>query len=331
MPDLYPLKFHPIYKEKIWGGRNLDRLFGRELPPNKKIGESWELADLDQGVSVVANGPAAGKTLTELTRELSGKLLGDIGLAEHYPDRFPLLVKFLDANDILSLQVHPDARAVEEIGPPATLKTECWYVVESRNGVIYKGTSPGTTAEQFRAAIETETVDKLVRKINVAAGDFHYLPAGTVHSLGAGIVVAEVQTPSDTTYRVTDWSRGREIHVERSMQCIRFELTEDLQPGAEGETLLVTDYFTIAKGHGSGAEHPRALPSGLCTVLMFLTGGGVGQSPQPAAEIHHAGSVEPVVSAGAGETVLLPAALKDTTISAPDDLNYLIITLPEPK
>ncbi|MHC4294675.1 MAG: type I phosphomannose isomerase catalytic subunit [Planctomycetota bacterium] len=321
MPNVYPLKFQPIYKEKIWGGRNLARLFGRDLPEGKKIGESWELADLPEGLSIVANGPAAGKTLTELTGQWGPHLLGR---AKPSPDgRFPLLLKLLDANDILSLQVHPDEKAVEEIGDEAVLKTECWYVLDSRDGFIYKGVRPGVTPEEFRKAIETDTLESVVRKIEVAPADFHYLPAGTVHALGAGVVIAEVQTPSDTTYRVTDWSRGREIHVERSLQCVRFELTGDEPPGARGETLLVTDYFIVDRARGLGAEEPLKVPSGCCTALMFISGG--------AAEIRHRGHVEPVVPALPGDTVLLPAGLEEPTITAPSDCTFLVIKLPDSK
>ncbi len=327
MAEVYPLKFHPIYKEKIWGGRNLERLFGRKLPPAEEIGESWELADLPEGVSIVANGPAAGKTLTELTARWAGELLGGaephrIGSAQ----RFPLLLKFLDANDRLSLQVHPDARAVKEIGPEAALKSECWYIVESRRGAIYKGVKPGIEPEEFRKAIETDTVEKAIRRIEVAEGDFHYLPAGTVHSIAAGVVIAEVQTPSDTTYRVTDWGRGREIHVERSMRCIRFELTGDEPPGAHNDTLLVTDYFTVSGACGLGA--PQRLPAGRCVALMFLGGRAVAGA---VAEVQHRGRIEPRTVATAGDTVLLPAGLTEPTVSAPRDSVYLIITLPVAK
>jgi mannose-6-phosphate isomerase len=178
------------------------------------------------------------------------------------------------------------------------------------------------TPEEFREAIETDTCKKVVRLIDCDAGDFHFLPAGTVHAIGAGLVIAEVQTPSDTTYRVTDWGRGREIHVERSMQCIRFDLTRDNLPGAQGDTLLVTDYFTVAQKKGEGMDRPMATPAGRCTALMFLGGGGLSQ-------IRHSGAVESCVSIHPGDTVLLPAALRDVTVSAPKDAEYLVITLPE--
>lgn len=315
MSDVYPLKFDPIYKEKIWGGRNLQRLFARRLPPEVNVGESWELADLAEGVSVITNGPQAGQSLTDVTARWGRDLLGDA--PAQGDNRFPLLLKLLDANDILSLQVHPDEKAVAEIGPTAALKTECWYVVESRGGAIYKGVKPGTSPQQFRQAIEADSIEQLVRRIDVAAGDFHYLPAGTVHAIGQGLVIAEVQTPSDTTYRVTDWGRGRPIQVERSMQCIRFDITGDPPPGAAGDTLLVTDYFTVAKRTAPVGD-PVALPQGKCTALMVLAGGGT---------VTHGGAVEPTVKFSAGDTLLLPAGLEAPMCALAEPINYLEITV----
>jgi mannose-6-phosphate isomerase len=318
MTTLYPLAFQPIYKEKIWGGRSLERLFGRQLPPGKPIGESWDLADLEEGVSIVANGPMAGTSLTELTRDRGGQLLGE---AHAWPNgRFPLLLKLLDAQDILSLQVHPDEQAVEEI-PGAALKTECWYVLESRDGKIYKGVRPGVSPDAFRAAIEQDRAEDVVRPVGVEAGDFHYLPAGTVHALGAGVVVAEVQTPSDTTYRVTDWGRGREIHLERSMQCIRFDRTGDEPPGAGESILLQTPYFVVAR-RTMIARQSQPLPKGRCAALMVLESDG-GLS------VEHAGDVEPSVKLDAGQTILLPASLEGAAIGGSTRATWLEITFPE--
>jgi mannose-6-phosphate isomerase len=319
MTTMYPLKFDPIYKEKIWGGRNLERLFGRTLPGTSPIGESWELADLREGVSIVANGPSKGKTLTDLTRELGPALLGSAAAMPN--GRFPLLLKLLDANDILSLQVHPDAKAVEDIGGDAALKTECWYMLESRDGYIYKGmVEDAVSPETFREAIENDDVERFVRKIDCGTGDFHYLPAGTVHAIGPGLVVAEVQTPSDTTYRVTDWGRGREIHVDQSMQSIHFERASDFPPGADGDILLVTDYFTVAK-KTAGAGNIVKLPHEICSALMILDGEEI--------EILHDGEYEPIVPARAGETVLLPAALSDPRLKLGAPARWLEITLPD--
>ncbi len=315
---IYPYKFEPIYKTRIWGGRNLAHMFGRDMPTGLEVGESWELADLEGDSSVLANGPDAGATLNEMVRRMGGDLLGRARAMEG--GQFPLLLKLLDAEDILSLQVHPDAAAVAEIGGDAAMKTECWYIIASCGGFIYKGVMPGVTAEQFRQAVEANTVQTIVRRVEVAAGDFHYLPAGLVHALGPGVVLAEVQTPSDTTYRVTDWGRGRDIHLERSMQCIRFPLTGDDPPGAGGETLLATEFFTIKK---RAAESVAAaeLPAGQCTALMILkaTGG---------AEVRHAGEVEPVTAVSAGDTLLLPAALRQPIIAVRGTASWLEITLP---
>ena len=316
--EIYPYKFTPIYVEKIWGGRNLERLFARELPSDAPIGESWELADLDVAASVVSNGPLAGTSLTELTRQLGDGLLGRAKPLDN--GRFPLLLKLLDANDILSLQVHPDVKASREI-PGAALKTECWYVVDSRDGYIYKGLLPGVDPEQFRDAIQNDTAEKMVKRYDLAAGDFHYLPAGTVHAVGPGLVVAEVQTPSDTTYRVTDWGRGREIHVERSMQCIHFTPADDVSPGAEGDTLLVTEFFTVAK-RTIGLDECYSFPEGKCVAVMLLAGEGN-------VELRHSGQTEPLTVASPGDTVVLPASLSGGTIASSGRCRFLEITLPE--
>jgi len=315
---IYPYRFTPIYIEKIWGGRNLERLFSRDLPPETSIGESWELADLEEGTSVVSNGPLAGTNLTDLTADLGSMLLGPTKPLDN--GRFPLLLKLLDANDILSLQVHPDAEASKEI-PGAALKTECWYVVDSRDGYIYKGLADGVGPEEFRTGVESDKVEKLVKRYDLAVGDFHYLPAGTVHAVGPGLVVAEVQTPSDTTYRVTDWGRGREIHVDRSMQCIHFESTDDAAPGAEGDTLLVTEFFIVARKEIQPGQTYRPSEN-RCTALMLLSG-------ESEIEFRHSGPTEPVVRAVAGDTLVLPAALSDATISSPEAFSFLEVTLPE--
>jgi len=313
---LYPYRFTPIYKEKIWGGRALERLFGRPLPAGAKIGESWELADLEEGESVLADGPDAGRTLNGLLGEEGPELLGPGAALPN--GRFPLLLKLLDANDILSLQVHPDERAVAELGPPAALKTECWYVVESRGGYILKGVREGVTIEDFRQALEAgddpEVLMGLVRRYDVKAGDFHYLPAGTLHALGAGVVVAEIQTPSDTTYRVSDWGRGREVHVAEALQCIRPDLSTD-PPGAGGDVLLRTPYFDVARRNVAGRQR---LEGGSLRAWMVLDGAGTVADS--------AGG--PEVQLSPGDSVVLPAGLAEPVLEAGEGMSYLEITLP---
>ena len=313
--SVYPYKFQPIYKEKIWGGRALERMFGRELAGGAKIGESWELADLDEGISIVANGPDAGKGLTELIAEKGDEILGSVPPLAG--GRFPLLLKLLDANDILSLQVHPDERAAAEIGPPAAMKTECWYVLENREGYILKGVAEGVTEDDFRRALsagdDAEALGGLVRRFDVSAGDFHYLPAGTVHALGAGVVVAEIQTPSDTTYRVSDWGRGREIHVSQALRCIHFTPPPE-PPGAGGDVLVAAPHFVVRRLQAAPGETP--LTPEKCTALMVLCGAGRIASGGGAAEFR------------SGDTVLIPAGAAGPTLLAEEQVTYLEVTLP---
>jgi len=311
--DMYPLKLAPLFKQKIWGGRNLQRLYGKPIPPETPIGESWELADLVEGECTVANGPRVGQSLRRVVAECGRELMGRTPLLAN--GRFPLLLKLLDAVENLSVQVHPDDEAVKVI-PGAALKTECWYVLASDNGAIYKGVKPGVTVEDFRRALARDDVADLLMRFEVRPGDFHYLPAGTVHALGAGVVVAEVQTPSDTTYRVSDWGRGREIHVERAMQCIHFTPPDDEIPGAAGDCLLKTSYFEVyLHSRDSGAA---AVPAGRCTVRMILAGRGCVRSD----------SVDPAVDLVAGDTVLLPAGLGAAEWDVVEPATWLEVTLP---
>ena len=284
MIDPYVLTFAPILKAKVWGGRRLAQL-GKALPPGIEIGESWEIADLastsagggggDAARSIVSAGPLAGKTLHEAMALWGEALLGDARPSES--GGFPLLVKFLDAREHLSVQVHPSpdyARA----HPEAHLKTECWYVVEAEPGsVIYKGVKPGVTRGDFERAIrcgQGEGVVALLDAVPAVVGECHNLPSGTVHALGAGVLVAEVQTPSDTTFRVYDWAAeygrvGRELHVEQALACIDFS---PASAGVSGETggagpLVATPFYTVYKiCRGTLAE------AGVCRIVMALEG-----------------------------------------------------------
>jgi mannose-6-phosphate isomerase len=215
---LYPLKFRPRLVEKMWGGRRLEGALGRSLPAGKLIGESWELYDFPPGViegasgwvsSEIANGPLAGRTLHSLIEEFGRAVHGDMPLLGP-AGQFPILIKYLDAKENLSVQVHPDEAYTR--GHPGThLKSEAWYVVENEAGAkLWRGLKAGVTRARFAAAIEEGRVEELIKVIEAKAGQCFYLPSGTVHALGAGILVAEVQTSSDTTFRVYDfWAGGR--------------------------------------------------------------------------------------------------------------------------
>jgi len=219
---LYPLTFHPIFKERVWGGRNLERLYQKPLPPKVPIGESWEITDRPEGVSVIANGPLAGKDLRWLMENHREELLGNVK-----GERFPLLIKVLDCQETLSVQVHPPANVAEKLkGEP---KTEMWYIADATpEACLYAGLKRDATRYDFEHRIQNGTVADVLHRIDVKAGDAMFLPSGRVHAIGAGNVIFEIQQNSDTTYRVFDWNRvgldgkPREMHVRESLESIDF-------------------------------------------------------------------------------------------------------------
>lgn len=221
---VHPLKLRPVYKEKIWGGRNLVRLLGKDLPAGTSVGESWEVAD----DSVVADGPLAGRKLAELAQTYGTSLVGSFA-AGRSGSLFPLLIKFIDAQDRLSVQVHPDDEYARRAEGAASGKTEMWYVLDAAPGaaVIHGIKSEHLTAADLtRLARDGGLVDHLYH-VNVSAGDVIFIPAGTVHAMGEGLVVCEVQQNCDLTYRLYDWNRltpqgqPRDLHVEQAVAVSR--------------------------------------------------------------------------------------------------------------
>lgn len=224
MSALHPLVFQPIFKDRVWGGRNLERLYGKKLPAGKPIGESWEVTDRPEGVSVVAEGPLAGKDLRWLMENHREELLGKHDKSE----RFPLLIKLLDAEEKLSVQVHPPAHSAKSLGGEP--KTEMWYIADAKPGAeLYAGLREGATREEFEKRIQDGTVADCIHRVPVQAGDVMFLPSGRVHAIGAGLVIFEIQQNSDTTYRVFDWNRTgldgkpRELHIKESLASIDFQ------------------------------------------------------------------------------------------------------------
>jgi len=314
--DVYPLKSVPVFKPRIWGGRRLAEVFGKELPPDQKIGESWEIADLPEGQSKIANGLFAGQTLGEVVRRHTE----EVGGARNFPQQFPLLVKFLDAQDVLSVQVHPDPETCRRMGRGEP-KTECWYVIQAEPGaVIYKGFKKGVTRERFAQTIEDGTAADLLAAVAVRSGECHFIPAGTVHSLGAGLLIAEVQTPSDTTYRVFDWNRvdesgqPRPLHIAEALESIHFDVTPDRLPVATVGRLVDCEYFRVDKGH-QVRQGELLFGRGCLRVLIFLAGGGTILSRE----------VEPVPFK-AGDCLLIPAAFEGAARFT-QDTEYLTVTI----
>jgi mannose-6-phosphate isomerase len=221
---LYPLTFKPIYMERLWGGRALATLYGRKLPSNLPIGESWELSDRPEAVSVIDSGPLEGKDLHALLDEERQGVLGQVKVPA---GRFPLLLKILDAREKLSLQVHPPAAVAAQLeGEP---KTEIWYVAHAEPGAaLFVGLRKGVVRAEFEERLRTGTVAECFHRLPIKAGDAMFVPSGRVHAIGGGSVLFEIQQNSDTTYRVFDWNRvgldgkPRALHIPESLASIDF-------------------------------------------------------------------------------------------------------------
>ena len=312
----YPLQFKPIYKHRIWGGQKLREVFGKGLPADQKIGESWELADLPEDKSVIANGELAGQTLRSAIEQYPKEITGD----ERFSLPFPLLIKILDAEDVLSVQVHPDPETCRRMGKGEP-KTECWYIIAAEPGaVIYKGLNKGVTKEQFTEAIEKGTVAGMLVKLPVRAGECHFLPAGTAHAIGPGLLIAEIQTPSDTTYRVFDFNRvddagkARELHIEEALESINFDQSGDELFVTMIGLLVDCEYFKVNRGH-QGENCELLLAPGKMKTLIMLSGGGT-----------ILGTEDDIVEFSAGDCMLIPAAYKGA-VHFTADTQFLTVTL----
>ncbi len=255
-----PLRFHPILKNALWGGRRLGSELNKTIGDAKDVSESWEVADLPGDESVVAKGSFEGTTLRELMLSHRDELLGVHSLR----DRFPLLVKFLDANKDLSVQVHPGKKNFEAFLGLCSSKAEMWVVLDSQPGSrIYIGLKEGVDRSCFENAIADGTVLDCLHCVEVKQGDCFYLKPGTVHSLGAGILVAEIQEPNNITYRIDDWGRvdalgnQRELHLELGLDAIDFSIgpVDPLTPqgiakSENSKELVNNDYFVVHQHRG---------------------------------------------------------------------------------
>lgn len=257
----YPLQCKPVFKDRVWGGRALEQ-FGLELPEGH-IGEGWMIGDHPNGTTTVVNGELAGMGLDQIREQYGSVLFGSKGFSEKN-GRFPLLIKLLDCQDDLSVQVHPndhyDRLPQGELG-----KTEMWYILDAKPGAkIICGLKKGVSREQLAAAIDENRIMDCLNEISVEAGDSFYIPAGTVHALGAGVLVAEIQQNSDSTYRLYDYDRPgldgkpRELHIEDSLNVIAYEgsgatyMKTDISTCNEWLTLARSPFFITEKGQVEG-------------------------------------------------------------------------------
>lgn len=229
MNSLYPIRFKPVLKETLWGGSALRERFGKKAMAGTTVGESWEICGMPGASSVVANGFLRGNTLEEIMEVYMGDLVGD-AVYEKYGHEFPLLIKFIDAHDTLSIQVHPDDRLSSE-RHHAWGKTEMWYVIDASPGaVIYTGFRKRTTREEYMEHLHGKKLAELINVTPVSRGDAFFIPAGMVHAIGAGVLLTEIQQTSDVTYRIYDWDRTdatgkpREMHTSLALDAINFGL-----------------------------------------------------------------------------------------------------------
>ena len=325
MPDFYPLRFRPILKRIVWGGRRLGEVLGKPIGPGSDYAESWELSDHQDDVSRVADGPLAGRSLRRLLQETGEEILGP---ALGPRDQFPLLVKYLDAHRNLSVQVHPDDELGRRLAGDNG-KTEAWVVIHADPGsLIYAGLREGVDHAQFRDAIDAGSVEPLLHRFRPKPGDCLFIPSGTVHAIGAGVMVAEVQQMSDATFRIDDWGRlgadgqPRNLHIAEALASIDFDrgpvdpVQVSANPRSWGtiESLVSCPYFAIQR-----LRLRDVAPVGSAerfTILMGLEGAATVE--------HESGPVALKV----GETLLLPAAIGECRLRPDGEATVLACAVP---
>ncbi len=279
------MTFEPLYMPRVWGGRTLENIYGRTLPDDQPYGESWEISDREAEQSTVATGPFAGTSLHDLWTRHREEIFGG-GLTG---ERFPLLIKILDARDDLSIQVHPPADVAERLeGEP---KTEMWYIAHADPGArLYLGLKQGVEIEQFEKAIADGTVEECVHALEPKAGESILIPSGRLHAIGAGLVIYEIQQNSDTTYRVYDWNRigldgkPRDLHVDESLQCIDFSDYEPAMDHPGGNTLASCEFFKVERlelPSGAALANPNPDRFSIVTVVDGELRSGGGATFQP--------------------------------------------------
>ena len=322
MNVLYPFRFHPILRRYLWGGRRLETL-GKKLGPGKDYAESWEIVDHGADQSVVANGILAGYALGEIVQQHGPALLG----RHAHLRQFPLLFKFLDANDRLSIQVHPDDKRAALLQPPDLGKTEAWVILAAEPGsYLYAGLRRGIDRESLKNEVARHTCELCIKRIEPRDGDCFFIPAGVVHALGPGLLVAELQQASDTTYRLYDWGRigpdgqPRKLHLAEALECIDYDYgpvapqTPQPTDNPGVERLVACDKFVLDRWTFSGTRQVGG--DDRCHILTVLEG-ALGVERDPAGQ--------PLQR---GEVVLLPAELGAVTIRAAGETIILDAYLP---
>ncbi len=307
MTTLYPFKFKPIAKETVWGGNKLQRLWNKPFPEDKKIGESWELSAVQRNVSAVSNGFLKGNSLEELIEIYLGELVGE-KVYEQFGVEFPLLIKLIDASETLSVQVHPDdATALER--HDAYGKTEMWYVLDAAPGAgLYVGFNRNLSAQELYERTQNGSLQEVLHFEKVSPGDVFFIPAGRIHAIGKGVVLAEIQQTSDITYRVYDWGRennpatAREMHLDLAIDVLDYRYHEDCKTPYKPEkgkavNLATCPYFTTNLLTIENSCERDFSEKDTFVVYMCLHGDVTVKYAQGSEKISK------------GETILIPAAI----------------------
>jgi mannose-6-phosphate isomerase len=328
MAELYPMLQTPVLKPTLWGGQRLRQLYAKAAPAGAAVGESWELADHPNGTSTVANGPLAGQSLRHVVESHAAGLFGTPVMSA-WRERLPLMVKIIDAAQNLSLQVHPDdvyaaANRLNDVG-----KAECWVILAAEPGSrLITGVRPGVHRDEFRRAAQAGRLDGMLVEQPIREGDVVFIPAGRLHAIGAGILLAEFQQPSDTTYRVCDWGRfgpdGRpsQLHLDQAMDCIRFD--QPLPPpgglgiitdscGIRLEGLVECDSFYLHRVTLERGVFSRRLDRGFECVMIARGKGSLA--------IEGDDEARPVT---AGQTWLVPACAAQYALRSTQSMTALL-------
>lgn len=316
------IRLQPIYQTRVWGGRALEKRYGRTLPdPDSPYGESWEISAREEADCEVEGGPWDEKTLSQLWSDAESRA-AIFGEDAPDDDRFPLLCKILDARDRLSIQVHPPAAVTDELGGEP--KTEVWYIAHAEDGaVLYVGLKEGVTESDFRNALENGTAEECVHAIPVESGDHIFIPSGRLHAIGAGLVIYEIQQNSDTTYRVYDWNRvgmdgkPRDLHIEESLKCIDFTDTEPTMDAPKDSLLTECEHFRLEQHGLVPGDTLQTYTKGRFAIITVILGELTSEETAPEYPAFRE-----------GEFFIVPAGADATALVAAEDAEILLTTWP---
>ncbi|MDX1472281.1 MAG: type I phosphomannose isomerase catalytic subunit [Flavobacteriaceae bacterium] len=303
--NLYPLKFEPILKEKIWGGNKLKEILDKPTI-SRRTGESWEISGVEGDISVVKNGPLKGKSLSDIIKQYQGRLLGK-RVYQNFGEKFPLLIKFIDARENLSVQLHPNDKIAAKLHNSFG-KTEMWYVVQAdKNSNLIVGFKEGVDKSTYLKHLQDKNLSEILNFEKVEAGDSYFIEVGRVHAIGSGILLAEIQQTSDITYRIYDWDRvddegnSRELHTDLALQAINFEMRDDFRRDYndipnKSSNMVQCNYFTTNFVHVTKKYN---ISNGIDSFRIYMNVEGE-------AKLHWN---DGETNLNFGETILVPATL----------------------